>query len=382
MRIASLTALLAVISAALAQADQERLVILCTKEHALFLLDPLNGQREALFRVGLGPEEVAVSKDGCTAVVTNRGDELSGTTITVLDLAANKVARTITLESRHTRLDGTEHVRRYHRPTGVCFLEGRSRALVACAGESALLLIDLEKGRVEGELRLDSRDPLRVIVGHDGQYAFVTSATSGTVSVVDTTTMRSVTTIEAGGGATGIALHPKLDEAWVVNTGVNSISVIDTKRMVEVIEFACGAMPTDIAFSLDGRFALATNMQEGNISVFEVKTRRVHTVIELEAVPQELADLRPAPTGGSFGKSAFPTRILMHPAGRTAFVATRRNDRVTEIDLATWRPIRKLAVPQLPVSMAWSQIASGAAGGRVVPSPGGLRRALGGGPDK
>lgn len=382
MRIASLAALVAILGSAPAQADRDRLVILSTQEHALVLLDPVTGRRDALFRVGLGPEEVAVSKDGCTAVVTNRGDELSGTTITVLDLAANKVARTITLESRYTRLDGTEHVRRYHRPTGVCFLEGRSRVLVACAGEGALLLIDLETGRVEAELRLDSRDPLRVIVGHDGRYAFVTSATAGTVSVVDTTSMRSVTTIEAGGGATGIALHPQRDEAWVVNTGVNSISVIDTMRMVEVVEFACGAMPTDIAFTLDGRFALATNMQEGNISVFEAKTRRVHTVIDLETVPQELADARPAPTGGSFGMSAFPTRVLMHPTGRTAFVATRRNDRVTEIDLTTWRPIRRLDVPPLPASVAWSQIASGAGGGRVVPSPSELRRALGGGTDK
>ncbi|MEZ6014789.1 MAG: cytochrome D1 domain-containing protein [Planctomycetota bacterium] len=377
MRIASLAIALSIIGSAPAQADQERLLVLSGKEHALILVDPNTGQREALFRVGLGPEDVAVSKDGRTAVVTNRGDELSGTTITVLDLAANKVARTITLEVRHTRPDGTEQVRRYHRPTGVTFLEGRGKVVVACAGEGALLLIDLETGRVEGELRLDSRDPLRTIVGHGGRYAFVTSATSGTVSVVDTTTMRIVRTIEAGGGATGIALHPTLDEAWVVNAEVNSISIIDTKEMVEVVEFACGAMPTDIAFTLDGRFALVTNMQEGNISVFDAKTRRVHTVVDLETVTQELADSRPAPTAGSFGKSAFPTRLLMHPSGKSAFVATLRNDRVTEIDLATWRPLRKLDVPQLPASMAWSQIASGAVGARAVPSPEELRRAVG-----
>jgi DNA-binding beta-propeller fold protein YncE len=346
------------------------------------VLEPESGQREALFRVGLGPEAVTVSKDGCTAVVTNRGDELSGTTITVLDLAANKVARTITLESRHTRLDGTEVVRRYHRPTGVAFLEGRSRILVTCASESALLAIDLRTGRVESELRLDCRNPMRVMVGHDGQYAFVTSATSGTVTVVDTTSMTSVTTIEAGGGAGNITLHPQRDEAWVVNTGVNSISIIDTKRMTEVIEFACGAMPTDIAFTLDGRFALVANMQEGNISVFEVKSRRVHTVIDLESVSLEVAEARPAPTGGSFGKSPFPTRLLMHPSGKSAFVATWRNDRVTEIDLTTWRTLRKLDVPPFPAGMAWSQIASGAAGGRAVPSPGELRRAMGGSSDK
>lgn len=377
MRIASLIVALALSGTAPVQADQERLLIVSAKEHALILYNPDTGQREALFRVGLGPEDVAVSKDGRTAVVTNRGDELSGTTITVLDLAANKVARTITLEARHMRPDGTEQVRRYHRPTGVSFLERRGKVLVACAGEGALLLIDLETGRVDGELRLDSRDPLRTVVGHDGQHAFVTSATSGTVSVVDTTSMRIVRTIEAGGGATGIALHPTLDEAWVVNSEVNSISVIDTKEMQEVAEFACGAMPTDVAFTLDGRFALVTNMQEGNISVFDAQTRRVHTVVDLESVAQELADARPAPTGGAFGKSAFPTRLLMHPSGKTAFVATRRNDRVTEIDLATWMPVRKLDVPQLPASMAWSQIASGAVGARAVPSPEELRRAVG-----
>ena len=117
-------------------------------------------------------------------------------------------------------------------------------------------------------------------------------------------------------------------------------------------------------------------MQEGNISVFQAKTRRVHTVIDLEVVTQEVADARPAPTAGTFGKSAFPTRLLMHPSGRSVFVATRRNDRVTEIDLATWRPMRKLDVPQLPASIGWSRIASGASGARAVPSPEELRRAL------
>lgn len=382
MRIVTLAALVAVAGAAPARADHERLVILSARDHALVLLDPSTGRREALFRVGLGPDEVAVSKDGRTAVVTNRGDELSGTTITVIDLAANKIARTVTLESRHTRPDGSQHVRRYHRPTGVAFLPGGAKVVVTCEGESALLLIDVDSGQVEGAVRLPGRDPRRVLVGHDGQHVFVTNASSGTIDIVDTGSMRCVTTIEAGGGASGIALHPKRDEAWIVNTDVNSISVIDTRQMVELTEFACGAMPTDVAFTPDGRFALVSNLQEGNISVFDAKSRRVHTVVDLEPVSQSVADARPAPTGGSFAKSAFPTRLMMHPLGGTVLVATRRNDRLTEIDLGTWRTLRKLDVPALPASVGWSRIATGAAGGRVAPSLGELGRALGGGAGK
>jgi len=377
MRLATFVTALAIVSSKPAQADQERLLVVSGREHALILVNPSTGQREALFRVGLGPEDVAVSFDGRTAVVSNRGDELSGTTITVLDLVANTVVRTIALEARHLRPDGTELVRRYHRPTGVTFLGRQPKVLVACAGEGALLLVDIENGRVDGELRLESRDPLRTIVAHDGRHAFVTNSTSGTVSVVDTGFMRVVRTIDAGGGASGIALHPTRDEAWVVNTEVNSISVINTEQMVEVSEFACGAMPSDVAFTTDGRFVLVTNMQEGSISVFDSTSRRVHTVVDLETVTQEVADKRPPPTAGSFGRSPFPTRLLMHPNGKSAFVATRRDDRVTEVSLETWRPTRKLDSLQLPTSMGWSRIAGGAYGARVVPSPAALRGAVG-----
>lgn len=378
MRLASLAAAALIVGSAPAQADTERLLVISAKEHALILVDPATARRQAIFRVGLAPEDLAVSADGRTAVVSNRGDELAGTTITVLDLASQKVARTIVLETRLQRPDGSEVVRRFHRPTGLALVARDTKVLVACASESAVLLVDLAEGRVEGEVRIDTRDPMRIVLGHDGRHAFVSSRTSGAVSVIDVEEMRIVRRVQAGAGASAMALHPKRNELWVANSDVNTLSIIATDALEEIVEFPCGAMPSDVAFTADGRHVLVTNLQEGNISVFVSETRRVHTVVDLEHVAVDLAEARPAPSGGNFGTSAFPTCLLMHPSGKTAFVAMNRSDSVTEIDLATWRPVRKLDVLRLPTGMAWSRVASGGAGARAVPSPNGLGRTLDG----
>ena len=320
--------------------------------------DPVTGERTAFFRVGLSPDSVAVTEDGRTAVVTNRGDQLSGNSICIVDLHATNLVRTIPLEVTRQNLDQSVSKRSYHRPSGIAFIPGKKRVVVSCATEGALLLVDLNEARVIGDCLLEGEDSNAVVVDHSGRFAFVANRGSGTVSVVKLDRMRLVKTIGAGGGPAGMALHPVRNEVWLANTETNSISIIDVEEQEERIEFACGAMPRDIAFTPDGEYAMVVNMQEGNISVFETESRRIRTLVDLEPVSREQAKARPVLMSGYFGRSPLPTRILIGPDGEHAYVATRRSDQLHEIDLTSWAVIRTLKTATEPTALSWSRVSS------------------------
>lgn len=356
-----------VVSAAGAPSDS--ILVVSAKENALVLQDPDSGERTAFFRVGTSPNAVAVSQDGRTAVVTNRGERISGTTICVVDLHATNLVRTIPLEVQTKNPDRTVTTKFYHRPSGVIFVNGMgegapgasSRVLVSCAIEGALLLVDLVEARVIGHCELEAADSHDVAVDHSGRFAYVANYGSGTVSVVQLDRMRLVGSIEAGGGPRGIAVHPKKDEIWVTNVATNSISVIDIKTQAETMEFACGAMPVDICFSADGVNAFVVNMQEGEVSVIETGSLRVRKVIKLERVSKMQAELRPVQMLGHFGLSPLPTRVLLDPEGTRAWIATRRDDRIHEVDLKSFDVVHTFSAPTAPDDLGWSRVQSATA---------------------
>ncbi|MEM1448880.1 MAG: YncE family protein [Planctomycetota bacterium] len=348
---------------------QRSLLVVSSAEHALAVQDPITGNRTAYFRVGTGPSSVAVSSDGRTAVVTNRGTRISGNSICVVDLYATNIVRTIPLEVNEQRADGSVRRRSYHRPSGAVFLNDQPRVLVTCAVEGALLLVDLIEARVIGDvvLEADQSDSLNVVVDHTGRYAFVGNRASGTVSVVKLDRMRVVETIDAGGSPQGMALHPTRNEIWVTNTTTNSISIIDADERDERLEFACGAMPVDVAFTPDGEHALVLNMQEGNISVLETESLRVRTLIDLNRVTPAQAKERPVETPAAFGRSPLPSQIVVDPSGERAWVATQRDDRITEVDLKRWRLRRSIETMREPVCLEWSDVDDGTPTDRIVP---------------
>ncbi|MEM8712678.1 MAG: YncE family protein, partial [Planctomycetota bacterium] len=334
----------------------DSMLVVSAAEHALVMQDPDSGERTAFFRVGLSPDSVAVAEDGRTAVVTNRGDRLSGNSICVVDLHATNLVRTIPLEVTRQSPDQSITKRSYHRPSGVAFVPGRPRVVISCEVEGALLVVDLVQARVIGDCLLGGKGSGDVVVDHTGRFAYVANHSSGTVSVVKLDRMQLVKTIEAGGGPAGMALHPVRNEVWLTNSLTNSITIIDVEEQEERIEFACGAMPRDIAFTPDGKYALVANMQEGNVSVFNSVSRRIRTLVDLERVSEEQAKQRPVKMTGHFGRSPLPTRIMIGPDGSFAYVATKRSDQLHEIDLSNWTVTRTLSTATAPTDLAWSRV--------------------------
>jgi len=127
------------------------LIVLNKDEASASLLDRATGKEFAKLDTGVGPHEVAVSPDGRFAVVGNYGAQQGGHTLSVIDLAAQSVVKTIDLV-------------KYHRPHGMDLNPVTGELLVTSENPDQLIVIDLKKIAIL-ELQLPHRNSYIGIVG-------------------------------------------------------------------------------------------------------------------------------------------------------------------------------------------------------------------------
>src|SRR3990172_3377937 len=97
------------------------------------IVDVASGRALATLSTGMGPHEVVVSSDGRLAVGTDYGAQQPGRTLTVIDVPALRVARTIDLGQ-------------YTRPHGVVFLPGDSLVVVTSETTQHVVIVNVAAG--------------------------------------------------------------------------------------------------------------------------------------------------------------------------------------------------------------------------------------------
>ncbi|MDF7776302.1 YncE family protein [Sphingomonas sp. AOB5] len=126
--------------------------------------------------------------------------------------------------------------------------------------------------------------PTSIAMARDGSYAIVTASQKldpadgtkfvpdGKVSVIDLTDPKNpkvVQTIEAGAGATGVAINRKGTLALVASVGDGTVSVfsISNRRLTLVgkVQLSAELGPCDVAISPDGKTALVTQRRGNHI---------------------------------------------------------------------------------------------------------------------
>jgi YVTN family beta-propeller protein len=230
---------LAALLVSLTPASGAMLLVANKSEATLSLLDLDSRALVATLPTGEGPHEVAVSPDGRRAAVANYGGRAAGSTLTLVDLAARRVARTIELAP-------------HRRPHGLVFLPDGRRLLVTAEESRALLVVDLERGVVERALTTGAEVSHMVALAPDGARAYVANIGSGSVTVLDLGSGERKSEIRTGRGAEGIAVTPDGAELWVTNREDDSVSVIDTASLAVVATLAAPDFPIRAEATLDG----------------------------------------------------------------------------------------------------------------------------------
>lgn len=277
-----------------------------------------DGRKLGEIASGVGPHEIAVSPDGALALVTDYGRGKAGNSLTVIDLASGKAARSIPLGN-------------HERPHGVRFLPDGRRAVVTTEGSAALLVVDVAEARVERAIDVGDGGGHMVAVTGDGGIAYVSKIAAGTVSRVDLATGSRTLEAPAGKGAEGIAVAPD-GTVWVSNRADDTVTVHDPDSLEVRATLASEGFPIRVVFTPDGRHALVTNARAATLAVFDARTRERVATVALATDDAEYQETL-------LGRDALPIGVIADPARPRAYVAISGADRIAVVDTQAWKVV-------------------------------------------
>src|SRR5690606_31555269 len=130
-----------------------------------------DGRELAVHATGTGPHEVAVSRNGRWAVVTDYGAAgPGGSTLTVIDMNTRQLAGTITLP--------------YVRPHGILFLPDDSTVAVTAERDGMVTLVSIPSGRIIAEHSTGQRASHMVALSPGADTIYTANIVDGTLSII------------------------------------------------------------------------------------------------------------------------------------------------------------------------------------------------------
>ena len=327
----------------------QNLLVLSKGDTTLAIVDPTTLKVLARVPSGPDPHEVEASTDGKLAFISNYGGGAYNT-ITVVDLVAQKVLRTVDLGP----LRG---------PHGLMFTGGK----LWFTAEAAKVIgsYDPAANKVDWVLGTGQNRTHMIWVSPDQKRIVTSNVSSATMTIIDKTAGGGrgpapgagpgrapgpggpgrgpsgvpqgdweETVVPVGRGAEGFDVAPNGRELWAANAQDGTISILDlaAKKVTQTLSANVNGA-NRLKFTPDGKQVFVSALGGPNVAVFDAASR---------------AELKRIPVGrGAAG-------ILMQPDGSRAFVACTPDDYVVAIDLKTRAVTAHLDAGKQPDGLAWA----------------------------
>lgn len=282
-------------------------------DHTATLLDASTLATLATLPTGTAPHEVTISHDGRWALVSNYGTrEQPGSTITVIDVDARRVTRTVDL--------GTSR-----RPHGMAFLPGDTLVAVTAEADRAVRLVDVRSGQIVRSLSSNGRGTHMVALAADGRRMVAGNIAEGTLAIFSPLGADSTRVVKVGRQPEGVAITPDGTRGWAGSNQDGIVVVVDLARGVPVDTVRGFGLPYRIAISSDGRTAVVTDPVKATVRIFDEPTRRERFTV---AIPADslvsTAEVKGSPS---------PEGVTISRDSRWAYVTLQGRNRVALIDL-------------------------------------------------
>jgi YVTN family beta-propeller protein len=319
--------------AAVLSPDGSRLYVVNPDSGSASAVDTATETKVAEAAVGGRPFSLAIGPEGRRLYVTSR----TARTVSVLDAATLDTVTTVAVSAE---------------PYGVVADPRGHLVYVASTAMDTVEVVDMRIEQVISRISVRPK-PTGLAVTAAGDRLYVTHLLTGEISVIDLQ-RRSVTHVIPTGADSNmsqtLALHPTNGRAYLphirsnvsnraplfdstVFPAVTPIDVVAGQAVFpERIDLAVADQPVNlpfhIAFSPDGGRIYIVHMGSGDVSVFDLATRR--KVAHL--------DVGDGPRG-----------IVVSPDGQRAYTANSLSDDVSVIDTETHREIRRIPVTTSPL---------------------------------
>jgi YVTN family beta-propeller protein len=275
------------------------------------------GKRLSEVKVGTFPHEMVLSPDRRLLYVSDNGllwmtdKGEGGNTISIIDVESRAKAGVIDLGDNR-------------RPHGIAVVPKTGLLVVTIENPFGVLLIDPVGRRVLRRYEVKGEHPHMVLLGPNGETAWVSNAGSGEVAVINLTSGEVENIIPVGKDPQGGDITRDGKWIYVTNHAGNTISIIDVKQRQVTGEIRTGVGPARIALTADER-SLVYNLQEGEGAGFaDVATSRETGRIDLPGRPLSLSLAR---------------------NGRTAYLGLQDSDKVGIVSLPARKMIRVIDTP-------------------------------------
>ena len=154
------------------------------------------------------------------------------------------------------------------------------------------------------------------------QTAYLPSATSASVSVLDTTSNRVTATIPVGNGPLGVAITPDGATVLITNTTDGTVSVINGATNTVTATVPVGHQPNAVVVKADGSRAYVVNGGDSTVSVVDLSRDVVTATIPL------ISRVGNVPAAGS-------ANAAISPDGSRVYVMNTTDESVSVIDTTT-----------------------------------------------
>lgn len=302
------------------------------------IIDVASGRTLATLPTGNGPHEVVLSSDGRWAVVTDYGTGQSGgNTLTVIDVPARSVARTINLGQ-------------YTRPHGIVFLPGDSLVAVTSEASRNVVIVNAVAGTVSKAIPTNANGSHMVGVTAAADFAYTGDIGSNTVTQLHLRTGQPVRSWTVPNQPEAVNVTPDGKEVWVGSNATGRVSVVNVASG-QVSTAAEGfGWPYRVLFTPDAKTVLLPDLRNEELRFVDRASHR------------ELG--RISFTGGA------PQGITITPDGRYALQSLSREGRVAIVDVNTRTVVGHLQAGNTPDGIAYARRVIGAAaqGGGGAPS--------------
>ena len=321
-RLLALAVLVTFTLSAAPAAQTGRLVVLNKEDATLVTVDPSTGKVLGTVPTGEGPHEVAVTADGATAFVGNYGAQTPGSTISVVDLKGMKELR---------RVDVTP----LRRPHGIYVAGGK----VYFTSEANRIVARMDAGTYQTDWLFGTGQAgtHMVWVNEDASRIYTCNIGSDSMSILERGSNPAApwnaTVVPVGRGPEGFDVSPDGRELWAAHSRDGGVSIIDLqqKKVTGTIDLQT-KRSNRLKFTPDGKLALVSDLDAGEVLVIDVATRKVTKKIPLGRMVEG---------------------ILMQPDGARAYVAVNGDNSVAVVDLKTLAVTGRIETGRGPDGMAW-----------------------------
>ena len=301
----------------------DALLVLNKADNSLAIIDPATGKVTGRVPTGTGPHEIVASSDGKFAFVTNYGDREPGSTLSMIDIAAQK-------ETRRVALGGLR------RPHGAIFADGR--VYFTAELNKLIARYDPATDHVDWLMGTGQDFTHMLVANKDVQQIFTANIGSDTVTAIQRTQNANgwkETIIAVGKGPEGIDISPDGREVWAANSDDGTVSIVDAaaNKVKETVDIKT-KHSNRVKFTLDGALVLVTDPGGDEVIVIDAASRKERKRIKV-------------------GKQ--PEGLLMEPSGARAYVATSGSNAVDVIDLKTLEVVSHIDTGgKDPDGLAWA----------------------------